>query len=718
MKRIRESMIFARLHLPRPLDPAAVEALLLRLAGDHSRALLALEVRAAPGQGVSYWLGAPAEHLRWLHRTFSDLLPGLVIENGPATARLPAGSVARVRVRPPGLALAKDHPELVTRAMLSALNAKLASGEHMVMQILLGPRRAARHLKAIPADPHQPWWNTLARGSHEASTPVRKQLSARQLQAGFATSIRFGVQATTSERRSQLLAGLLGGFGTAKSPGVHVDLIKDKLAMLDEATPPTVWGMAPAAGELVGLLAWPLGDQELPGLPPMHPRVLLTPRVLNESVRVFGTSNVPGDARPIGISPASSLMHLIALGPTGSGKSTALLHLIKADIEAGCPVLVIDPKRQLIDDVIDTAISKDRVEDVFILDPAEESPPGFNPLDVGDRDPAVVVDGLLAVFAAVFKDGWGPRTQDIVNSGLLSLARVGKTRGTPFTLLDVPRLFTDKTFRTSVVGHVADDPGLGQFWAWYESLKPAGQAAAIAAPLNKIRQYVLRPSLRRILGQSSPAFHLRDTFRENKIVLVPLNEGLIGPITAQLLGSLIVAEAWSATLERASERNPTRRPASVWIDEVQNYLHLPTSLGDALNASRSMGVAWNLAHQFRAQLPAPMRAAIDSNARNKIVFKLSDPDDARDMARQAPELEPVDFLSLPKYTAYTTIVSDGESQPWCSVATTPPPNATGLGRQTRAISRTTYGGGIDEATTPMEALLADEIPVGRKRRDP
>ena len=425
---------------------------------------------------------------------------------------------------------------------------------------------------------------------------------------------------------------------------------------------------------------------------------------------------MPGPKRPLGISPADSLSHLIALGPTGSGKTTTFINLIKADIDARRPVIVIDPKRQLIDDLVERAVPKERISDVVILDPAGAEPPGFNPLDVGDRDPDVVVDGLLAAFSAVFKDGWGPRTNDIINSGLLTLARVGKARGEPFTLLDLPRLFTDLQFRASVIGYVADDPGLGQFWTAFESLKPAGQANVMAAPLNKIRQYVLRPSMRRILGQPSPKFKLRDAFRSNKIILIPLNEGLIGPVTAQLLGSLIVAEIWAATLERAAETLPTSRPASVYVDEVQNYLHLPTSLGDALSTSRSMGVSWNLAHQFRAQLPPEMRAAIDSNARNKIVFGPLNPDDSRDMARQAPELEALDFLSLGRYTAYSTVVVDAESQPWCSIATLPPPAPTGLGDHIRKASQTNYGAFQVMAAAKAVPPLMEDIPVGRKRR--
>ncbi|MBF4163523.1 type IV secretory system conjugative DNA transfer family protein [Nocardioides acrostichi] len=285
-------------------------------------------------------------------------------------------------------------------------------------------------------------------------------------------------------------------------------------------------------------------------------------------------------------------------------------------------------------------------------------------------------------------------------------------------MLDLPRLFTDASFRRSVIGHVASDPGLGQFWSWYEGQTVQAQAQALAAPLNKLRQYLLRPSLRRVLGQPKPIFRFRDVFRDTKVVLVPLNESLIGPLTAQLLGGLVVAETWSATLERASELDPTSRPASVWIDEVQNYLHLPTSFDSALNASRSMGVGWHLAHQFKAQLPAQMAAAVDSNARNKIVFRALDPRDAAATARQAPNLADVDFLSLDRFHAYATLVVGGASQPWCSLVTLPPPTATGLGERIRRASRDRYGAAmqVHERVVEGEAVPspAADLRIGRK----
>ena len=208
--------------------------------------------------------------------------------------------------------------------------------------------------------------------------------------------------------------------------------------------------------------------------------------------------------------------------------------------------------------------------------------------------------------------------------------------------------------------------------------------------MNKLRKFVLRKNLAAVLGQSCPRFRLRDVFRDGKAVLVPLNDALLGPGAAQLLGSLVVAELWMATLERAAEKRPLDRPAAIYIDEVQQFLHLPTSIADALATSRSYGVSWNLAHQFRDQLPAQMRAAFDANARNKVVFGLG-PDDARDLARMAPGLVAEDFMALKPYDIYANVVDDGAPAGWFSARTLAPTAALHDGHIVRQRSRDQWG---------------------------
>jgi hypothetical protein len=717
--------VFSQLHLPRPLDADQVEAMLLRLAADRAAPPLVFEARAGHGQLVRHLAGSPAEHVVWVQRTLRHLLPGLDID-GITEPRLAVQRSVRLRLRPRPLALARKRAEVTALSLLSALDARLEAGEELVLQIMLGRRIAPRHLPKSLPDPAQPWWQLLTHGETDAAKPVREQIDARTGQHGFAATIRIGVTARTPQRRQQLVIGVLGALSTAGDRGTYMDLTPEPAVRLNEPRLPWRWPLRLGASELAGLLAWPLGEGDLPGVPPLHPRPLRVPAAVCRTERLFAVPGAPGPTAPVGIAARDIPAHLLALGPTGTGKSTVLLNLVAADIAAGRPVLVIDPKWQLIRDITERAIPQARMDDVVIIDPADAASgrvAGFNPLSVGDRDPDVVVDGLVAVLKAVFHDGWGPRTEDIIHSALLTLARTGTARGTPFTMLDLPRLLADEQFRRTVIGEVTGDPGLGSFWAGYLAMSPGAQAQAIAAPMNKLRQYLLRPSLRAILGQPDPVFRLRDVFTAGKIVLVPLNEALIGPITAQLLGSLIVAETWSATLERASEPDPAARPATVVIDEVQQYLHLPVSIDDALSRSRSYGVGWHLAHQHRQQLPPSTRAAVDSNAKSKIVFQPLDPDDAAAVAKQAPDLQAADFLSLGQYQAYANLTAGGSPAGWALVRTLPPPAPTGLGEHIRARSRDQYASPVPQqarthARPAPPGKEAGGEPVGRKRRQP
>ncbi|GAA0993403.1 type IV secretory system conjugative DNA transfer family protein [Subtercola frigoramans] len=582
-------------------------------------------------------------------------------------------SAALVSVRPASLPLSTHDPVGVARSLYSAFARKYKTNEAAVMQLVLGPGVPPRTVPPKIKDPRgMTVVQALTVGQRDASSEDRTRVRDRAAHYGLSCELRIGVTAPTPERRERFALELLAGLSVAQAPGVHLDLVRIAASRIDMSSIPRRWSLRLSVPELVPLTGWPVGDGHLPGMPPLHPKVMRAAASVHTGPRVFAQALAPGDSRFLGFDAAAALYHAFAIGPTGVGKTTLMQHLIERDIESGGAVLVIDPKAQ-IPQFIRGRIPEERWEDVVEIDPTDDNPVGFNPLDASGRDPDVVADSILAVFKKIFSEGWGPRTADIFSASLRTLARSG-TVDYPNTLMDLPTLWTDPAYRARQVGAVSGDIALAGFWAWFDDLKPSQQALVIASPMNKLRSILLRPAVVKILGQRHPAFRLRNIFRERKIVLLPLNEGLVGPLTADLLGSLVLAETWQAAQERASEKDHATWPGFVYVDEADRFMNgsLSVSLAEALARSRSLSVSWFLATQFWDQLPKEMKSAVRSNARTKIAFKMESDEDAHTFARLAPELTAEDFMSLAKFEIYVKLVADGVTTDWALAKTLPP----------------------------------------------
>ena len=256
---------------------------------------------------------------------------------------------------------------------------------------------------------------------------------------------------------------------------------------------------------------------------------------------------------------------------------------------------------------------------------------------------------------------------------------------------------------------------LATFWAAFDDLSDGARANMTAAPLNKLRKFMLRPNLVACLGQSRPRFRVRDLFRGDRALLVPLNDALIGPGSAQLLGSLLVSELFQATQERAAEADPRSRPGVVVIDEAQRFVHLPTALDDALATSRSYGVAWVAAHQYREQMSPTLRSGFDANATSKIVFR-SRPKDARDYAGMSSTLDAEDFMSLDKYELYATLMHDDVQSPWFAARALPPKPELGHADAIRAASREQFGAAPASAAATGPSSPEPSSPAGRGKK--
>jgi DNA helicase HerA-like ATPase len=164
------------------------------------------------------------------------------------------------------------------------------------------------------------------------------------------------------------------------------------------------------------------------------------------------------------------------LGPTGSGKSTLLLNLALQDIEAGIGVGVLDPKGDLITDLLERIPSRHR-DRLVLIDPSQrEQPVGLNVLTCSDPNQReVVCDGIVTIFKKTYERFWGPRTDDVLRAALLTLMRDPSA-----TLCEVPLLLLNRTARAQLTAELDDPAGLKLFWAEYEQMAPGQQLQVVA----------------------------------------------------------------------------------------------------------------------------------------------------------------------------------------------------------------------------------------------
>lgn len=402
--------------------------------------------------------------------------------------------------------------------------------------------------------------------------------------------------------------------------------------------------------------------------------------------RVLGVAETAG-RRSVGLGVVDGRQHAHVLGATGSGKSTLLANLVLADTAAGRGVVVIDPKGDLVDDLL-ARLPQSSLSRLVVIDPAETvAPAALNVLD--GAEPEVAVDQVCGVFARIFSAWWGPRTDDVLRCALATLVRLPGA-----TLADVPRLLTDSAWRAPLVARISghgrrDAAGLSGFWDHFDSLSAGGQAQVIGPVMNKLRAVLGRRFARNLLGSSRSSFDMAAVL-DGGTLLVRLPKGTIGDDTARLVGSLVIARAWQAATARAG--NKIRPDAVVYVDECQNFLNLPGTLADVLAEARGYHVGLVMAHQHLGQLPRDLAEAISANARNKIYFSCS-PEDARVLARHTEPAIPASALSrLGNHRTAVGLVRQGRDLPAFTLATRPmPPAIAGRAEVSRAAGRANAG---------------------------
>lgn len=706
----RAKLIWFNIHLPPGLDLAAVTNVLRPLATRPKVGLtrhtpvVVFELRAIANK-VGWLLGMEHRLRGTVPSQLQAQLVGLVLleQKTPdrptpllASTVHTTGAVQRLR-----LEMAPN----VSAGLLHVLHS-LGSDESAAVQFVLGP---AQRRKVKPEAFNLPaslgLWPSSKSSARDQN--LWRQKASEPL---FAVRCRVGASASQPERAVTITRALTDALSLASAS--HTALrarqptTREARGLAAVYTRGNHWSAMLSAAELATLLGWPLDGVVSSGLGrhfnPAPPSLLLPERQVNRpsKLRVLGASLHPADADRLVTMPVSgSLHHVHVTGVTGSGKSTLLAQLVRADIAAGRSVLVIEPRGDLVADIL-AGVPEHRRDDVVVIEPGQAGlVVGINPLAGTRQDAERRADRLLHLFREVFGSSVGARSSDVLLHCLIALAR--KTDG---TLADVPVLLTNGRFRRQVLSEVNDPLVLAPFFAQYDALSDDARSQVIAPVLNKTRAFLSRSSIRRLLGQASPRFQLDELFTKRRIVLVNLNSGIIGEETASLIGAIFAGQLWPAIQRRAAVPKVKRWPVMVVIDEVQNYLKM--DVGEMLAQARGLGVSLTLAHQHLGQLSSSLQAAFLANARSKIALKPSTGDvgalvkamgsvnSAAAGARQRGNgngLTTEDLEGLGRFEACARLLVDGVMSSAFGVKTLPLGAALSEPNELRRLSQERYG---------------------------
>jgi len=385
-----------------------------------------------------------------------------------------------------------------------------------------------------------------------------------------------------------------------------------------------------------------------------------------KQITILGETNFRNVYRKFGIKLDDRRRHIYMVGKSGVGKSVLMENMAMDDIREGRGVIIVDPHGELADKVLN-CIPDERINDVAVFDPADRAYPiAFNLLEkVEDDFKGMVASGFVGIFKKIFGESWGPRLEHILRNTVLALLDFPDS-----TMLDIPRMLTEKRFREKVVSFVVD-PVIKEFWntefAQYDN---KFRTEAVSPILNKVGQFLSTATIRNIVGQPHSRINIREIMDTEKILLLNLSRGKIGEDNSALLGAMLITKIQLSAISRADVTIDQRPDSYLYVDEFQNFA--TESFSVILSEARKYNLNLTVANQYISQMPEIVRDAVFGNAGTIIAFRVGGIDADFLVKEFEPVFEGNDLVNLDKYHIYIKLLIDGITKPAFSARTLPP----------------------------------------------
>jgi len=586
----------------------------------------------------------------------------------------------------------KEFTDIDPLSTILGTMAKAQPNDIMLVQFLVAPAPGTWQTKGlsaiekgVPVSGGQPG---------ETKSHPQKDLIERKIsEVGFRVGIKLAIDAETKARSQELLKHLSGSFGSftigegnslrLKIPTLFkrqflMSIINRSFAntpsqhYLNVSELATLYHLPNQTLAKIRNIAW---GASLLGEPPenLPIAVNLTDEEKRE-INFIARTEFKNRMQIFGIQRLDRRKHIYIIGKTGTGKSTLIANLAIADMRNDEGLAVIDPHGDLCDILLDYIPSK-RLNDVVYFDPADTKHViRMNPLEVDDPTHAeLVASGIVAIFYKLYYYSWGPRLEYILRNSILTLVqRPGST------LVDVPRILTDDSFRQSIVDRLPDD-ALKTFWTKeYAQMNPKLRSEAISPILNKVGQFVTSPTIREIISYPKSSLNLEELMNNGKILIVNLAQGKLGEDNAALLGAMFITKMQLAAMNRINVPESQRRDFYLYVDEFQNFA--TTSFIKILSEARKYRLDLILANQYMAQLQEDLEKAIFGNAGTLVSFLVGAEDAERLMKEFGGVYTQEELVSLGKYQIVIKLSIDNATSAPFPAITLPLPRSKNQNR--------------------------------------
>lgn len=522
-------------------------------------------------------------------------------------------------------------------------------------------------------------------------------LESKASKAGFKTNIRIIVTSPTENSAKMHLSNIISAFSQFNHPELNGFKPKTKRVRKKILYPfifrlPTRTKMILSSEELATLYHFPNKLIETPNISWVLAKSAPSPTYLPEEGLILGKSIFRDIKKLVRIKEEDMRRHIYIIGKSGTGKSTLLENMVLQDIKNKKGVCFIDPHGDAIESIL-PKIPKERAEDVILFDPGDlERPIGLNLFEFkSPHQKDFLIQETINMLYKLYDPGkigiMGPRFEHWFRNAALTL--MADPKGA--TIIEIPRIFTDRKFLEDKLKHIKD-PLVLDFWnKEMAQTSDFHKSEILGWFIAKFGAFMTNDIMRNVLGQTKSAFDLRDIMDSQKILLVNLSKGKLGELNSQLLGMIFITKIQAGAMSRVDTPEEQRKDFHLYVDEFQNFS--TDSFATILSEARKYHLCLITANQYIAQLEERIREAVFGNIGTLITFRVG-PADAEFLEKEfLPVFTVHDLINIDKFHAYIRLLIDNKASEPFSIATLKPefPENKEVGEAIRNLSRLKHG---------------------------